>query len=71
MHENICSFWKFFDEFHSFASELNHVADIIVLSETWFSANTCHDLQGYTGFHTYRADKTGVKTLCLLEIVTH
>ena len=21
--------------------------------------NTCHDVQGYTGFHTYRTDKTG------------
>ena len=59
MHENIRSFMKFFDEFHSFASELNRAADVIVLSETWFSANTCHDVQGYTGFHTYRADKTG------------
>ena len=53
------SFWKFFDEFHSFASELNRAADVIVLSQTWFSANTCHDVQGYTGFHTYRPDKTG------------
>ena len=59
MHENIHSFGKFFDEFHSFASELNHAADVIVLSETWFSVNTCHDVQGYTGFHTYGADKTG------------
>ena len=41
------------------ASELNCAADIIVLSETWFSVNTCHDIQGYTGFHTCRADKTG------------
>ena len=30
-----------------------------MFSETWFSANTCHDVQGYTGFHTYHADKTG------------
>ena len=51
-------FWEKFDEFHSFASELNHAADVIVLSETCFSANTCHDVQGHTGFHTYRADKT-------------
>ena len=80
MHENILSFWKFFDGFHSFASELNRAADVIVLSETWFSVNTCHDVQGYTGFHTYRADKTeleivfisnGSISLCLLEIVTH
>ena len=55
MHENIHSFGNFFDEFHSFASELNRTADVIVLSETWFSANTCHDIQGYTSFHTYRA----------------
>ena len=50
---------KNFAEFHSFASELNSVADVIVLSDTWFSANTCHDVQGYTDFHTNRADKTG------------
>ena len=31
MHENIRSFGKIFDEFHSFASELNHAADVIVL----------------------------------------
>ena len=59
MHENIRSFWKFFDEFHSFSSELNHAADAIVLSETWFSANTCRGVLGYARFHTYRADKTG------------
>ena len=59
MHENIRSFGKIFDEFNSFAFELNRAADVIVLSETWFSANTCHGVQGYTGFHTYRADKTG------------
>ena len=59
MHEHVRSFGEFFDEFHSFGSELNRAADIIVLSETWFSDNTCHDVQGYTGFHTYRADKTG------------
>ena len=57
-HENISSFRIFFDEFHSFASELNRAADVIVLSETWFSVNTCHDVQGHTGFHTYRAFKT-------------
>ena len=59
MHETIRSFGEFFVEFHSFASELNRVTDVIVLSETWFSANTCHDAQGYTSFHTYSADKTG------------
>ena len=59
MHENIHSFGIFFDEFHSFASELSRAADVIVLSEKGFSANTCHDVQGYTGFHPYRAGKTG------------
>ena len=59
LHENLCSFGKFFDEFHSFASELNRAADIVVFSEIWFSANACHGVQGYTGYQTYRADKTG------------
>ena len=58
LHENIRSFGRNFDEFHSFASELSRAADVIVLSETWFSANTC-DVQGYSGFHTCRADKSG------------
>ena len=61
---------KFVDEFHSFATELSRAADDIVFSETWFSVNTCYDVQGYTGFHTYHADKTG-GSLCLSEIVTH
>ena len=58
-HENIRSFGRNFGEFHSFASELSRAADVIVLSETWFSANTCRDVQGYPGFHTYRADTSG------------
>ena len=60
MHEYIRSFGINFDEFHSFVSELSRrAADFIVLSETWFSANTCRDVRGYTGFHTYRADRPG------------
>ena len=58
LHENISSFGRNFDEFHSFASELSRASDIIVLSETWFSANTCRDVRGYSGFHTYSAGKT-------------
>ena len=71
LHENIRSFGKKCDEFHSFASELNRAADVIVFSETWFSANTCHGVHGYTGFHTYRDDKTGGSVRCSLEIVIH
>ena len=54
----------------SFASELSRSAEGIVLSETWFSVNTCV-VQGYTGFHTYRVHKQEAVSLCLLEIVTH
>ena len=46
LHENIRSFGRNVDEFHSFASELSRAADVIVLSKTWFSANTCRDVQG-------------------------
>ena len=57
MHENI-RFLIFFYVFHSFASESSRAADAIVLSDTWFSVNTCSNVQGYTGFYTC-ADKTG------------
>ena len=59
MRENTRSFRIFFYEFNSFASELSRATDVVVLSETRFSADTCHDVQGYTGFHSYCADKTG------------
>ena len=71
MHENIGSFGKIFDEFHSFASELNRAADVIVFLETWFSANTCYGVQGYTCFHTYRADKTGGGVYVFIRNVIH
>ena len=59
LHKKIRSFGRNFDEFQSFASELRRSAGVIVSSETWFSANTCRDVRGYTGFHTYRADRSG------------
>ena len=71
MHENVRSFGKFFDEFHSFASELNRAADVIVFSDTLFSANTCRDVQGYTGFIHIVLTKQDAVSLCLLEIVIH
>ena len=53
MHENIRSFGINVDEFNSFESEINRGADVIVFSETWFSANTCHGVQGYTSLHLH------------------
>ena len=69
MHENIRSFANNYDEFHSLASELGHAgtADVIVLSEMCYSADTCHYVEGYTGFHT----KQEAVSLCLLEIASH
>ena len=70
MHENLYVRLEKNDEFHSFASELSRAANVIVLSDTWVSANTCHDVQGYTGFHTYRADKTG-GSVCVSQKLLH
>ena len=69
LNKNTRSFGRNFDEFHSFASELSRAADVIGLSEMWFSANTFRDVQRYAGFHTYRADKSRGASLCLSEIV--
>ena len=70
--ENILSFGKNDDEFHLFSSELSGAADGIVLSETWFSATTCYDVQGYNTFHTYIVlTKQKAVSLFFSEIVTH
>ena len=58
-HENIQSFKFLGGKFHSLASELSRTEDVILLLETCYSAYNCHDVQGYTGFYTYRPDKTG------------
>ena len=71
MHENIRSFGKFCDDFLSFASEFNRAAGVIVLSETWFSANTCHDIQVTPAFKHIMLTKQEAVSPCLLEIVTH
>ena len=72
MHENKRSFGKILDELHSFASELNCVADIIkVFSETWFSATLVMVFRVTPAFIHIVLTKQEVVSLCSLEIVIH
>ena len=48
LHENVRYFGNNFDEYIIFSSEFGRAADVIVLSEAWFSVNNCHNFQGYT-----------------------
>jgi exonuclease III len=65
---NIRSFFKNVDNFVAFLAALNHVPDIVVLTETWLNdSNKIHaTLDGYIPFHTVREQgrRRGVSVFC-------
>jgi len=58
-HHNIRSFSKNFDELAVFLDSVRHRFHIIVLTETWFTADNVAHIDYYTGHHTFRADRQG------------
>lgn len=60
-HHNIRSFSKNIDELSATLDQINvnGVIDIIVLSETWFTEESCTELESYSGFHVHRKDRRG------------
>jgi len=58
-HFNVRSFNRNSDSLFLFLSKLPHQPAIIVLTETWFSADNISDIDGYTGFHVYRSQRRG------------
>ena len=58
-HQNIRSFNRNYDYLSVFLGKFNKSIDIIALSETWFSDNFTHDIEGYKSFHSYRKDRNG------------
>ena len=59
IHHNIRSFSKNADELLAFISDLLINCEIIVLTETWFHSDSLIDIEGYIGFHSFRACKAG------------
>ena len=51
---NIRSFNRNFDEFSTFLGELKFLPDILILTETWFSGDSCGHIEGFSGFHCTR-----------------
>jgi len=56
---NVRSYNRNSDEICAFFELLPCKPDILVLTETWFSEETITELNGYTGFHTYRDNCRG------------
>ena len=76
-NQNIRSFNQNFDSLSVFLSEIEKNIKIIVLTETWFTKDSCCSIEGYRGYHSYRSDKIGggvsvhvrknIQSLCLHE----
>jgi len=58
-HINIRSFFKNNDELLIFIDQLPTKPDVIILTETWFTASTVTDIDGYNAFHTTRDNRRG------------
>ena len=56
---NIRSFNANIDEFRVFISHLNVTPKVLVVTETWFSHDTCQNLPGYNSFHSTRLSGRG------------
>ena len=59
LHHNIRSFNRNFAHLSLLIDDLSPRPDIIVLSETWFTENTCDEIEGYAGNHLYRTNRSG------------
>lgn len=59
LHMNIRSFNCNIDEFTLYLRGLELHVDVLILTETWFSVDNCHDILGYKSYHSYRKNKRG------------
>ena len=57
--QNILSFDKNFDSLSIMLNELKGGADVLILTETWFSVDNIKEINGYTGYHSCRKDRRG------------
>ena len=74
-NQNIRSFNQNFDSLSIFSSEIERNIEIILLTETWFTKDSC--IEGYRGYHSYISDKIvggvsvyvrkNIQSLCLNE----
>jgi len=58
-HLNIRSFNRNGDEMSLLLDQMNPRPDVLILSETWFTADTIGEIHGYAGQHIYRCDRRG------------
>ena len=61
IHTNIRSIPKNLNSFENYLDGLDHNFSIIGLSESWLSDSSaqCYSMQGFTGEHKYRANRSG------------
>ena len=58
-NQNIRSFNQNYESLSVFLSDFDKRFEIIVLTETWFREGACYNIDGYSGYHTYRTERSG------------
>ena len=58
-NQNIRSFNHNYVSLSVFLSDFDKRFEIIVLTETWFREGACYNIDGYSGYHTYRTERSG------------
>ena len=58
-HLNIRSYNAHMHDLSVFLDSLKILPSVIILTETWFSHDTCSDISGYTSYHMYRDGRGG------------
>ena len=58
-NQNIRSFNQNYDSLSVFLTTIKKNIEIIILTETWFTKDSCCNIEGYTGYHCFRTERSG------------
>ena len=76
-HYNIRSYGKNEDNLLLLLRQIDHVIDVIVLTETWFAEGLSGEISGFTGHHMYWTERAGgcvsifVRSGLEFTVITH
>ena len=48
-----------YDSLSVFLTTIKKNIEIVILTETWFTKDSCCNIEGYTGYHCFRAEISG------------
>ena len=68
-NQNIRSFNQNYDSLSESLTTIKKNIEIIILTETWFTKDSCCSIEGYTGYYCFRTESSGAEFQSLLVSV--